>query len=61
MNIIVANRQLDQIKSLNLDDIMKIIEGEFTAEEIVSQLKHLFAARYIIDVTAIKIIKILIL
>ncbi len=54
MNIIVANRQLDQIKSLNLDDIMKIIEGEFTAEEIVSQLKHLFAARYIIDVTAIK-------
>ena len=53
MNVIVSN--LNANKFLNLDvDIIKSINGEFTAEEIVQSFSNFFFNRMFLDITAIQ-------
>lgn len=53
MNVIVANKQQALLANLNID-IIKTINGEFTADEIVEQFSNFFFGRMILDLTALK-------
>ena len=53
MNVIVSNRQQALLANLNID-IIKTINGEFTADEIVEQFSNFFFGRMILDLTALK-------
>lgn len=53
MNVIVGN--LNNSKFLNLDvDIIKTINGEFSAEEIVQSFSNFFFNRMFLDITSIQ-------
>lgn len=53
MNVIVANKQRELLNNLDID-IIKDINGEFEATEIVDMFKNFFFNRMILDVSAIK-------
>jgi len=53
MNVIVSNQQNDLLSSLQID-VIKKVEGEYTADEIVSMFENFFYQRLILDITAIK-------
>lgn len=53
MNVIISNRQQALLANLNID-IIKTINGEFTADEIVEQFSNFFFGRMILDLTALK-------
>lgn len=53
MNVIVANRYKDALADLDIE-VIKKIEGEFTAEEIINTFKNFFFQRMILDITALK-------
>lgn len=53
MNVIISNSADDVLSSLNID-VIKKIQGEFSAEEIISMFENFFYEKMIIDITAIK-------
>ncbi|MEG0577245.1 MAG: hypothetical protein RSA91_00645 [Bacilli bacterium] len=53
MNVIIANRYQSMLQTLNID-VIKVLNGEFEVEEIVSSFQNFYFQRMIIDVTAIK-------
>lgn len=53
MNVIVSNKQQALLANLNID-IIKTVNGEFTADEIVEQFSNFFFGRMILDLTALK-------
>lgn len=53
MNVIVSNLNKDKFSSLNID-IIKSINGEYDAEEIVQTFSNFFFNRMFLDITAIK-------
>ena len=52
MNVIVANKQQNDLASLDID-IIKSLTGSYNASEIVEMFKSFFYSKMIIDVTAI--------
>ena len=53
MNVIVTNKQQNQLSTLDID-IIKSISGIYEANEIVEMFKNFFYSKMILDVTAIK-------
>ena len=53
MNVIVANRYRDALASLDIE-VIKKLEGEYTASEIVETFKNVYFNKMILDVTALK-------
>lgn len=53
MNVIVSNKSQSLLSSLDID-VIKSINGEFPAEEIVNMFSNFFFNRMFLDVTAIK-------
>ncbi len=53
MNAIVANKNHGLLESLDVD-VIKSINGEFTAEEIIQTFSNFFFNRMFLDITAIK-------
>ena len=53
MNVIVSNKNQGLLSSLDVD-VIKSINGEFTAEEIISTFSNFFFNRMFLDITAIK-------
>lgn len=53
MNVIVSNRYQSMLETLDIE-IIKNLNGEFEADEIVNQFKNFFYQRMILDITAIK-------
>lgn len=53
MNVIVSNKADEILSSLNID-VIKKVQGEFSAEEIVSMFENFFYEKLILDITAIK-------
>lgn len=53
MNVIIANRYQTMLQSLNID-VIKMLNGEFEVNEIVSSFQNFYFQRMILDVTAIK-------
>lgn len=52
MNVIVANKCRDKLAELDVD-IIKSINGEFSADEIVQSFSNFFFNRMFLDITAI--------
>ena len=53
MNVIVANKNEGLLNSLDID-IIKSINGEFEADEIIQTFSNFFFNRMFLDITAIK-------
>lgn len=53
MNVIVSNKYQGMLETLDID-IIKSINGEYDAEEIISVFDNFFFQRMILDITAIK-------
>ncbi len=53
MNVIVANKYQTLIGTLNID-VIKMVTGEFTVQDLVNQFSNFFYNKMIIDITAIK-------
>lgn len=53
MNVIVANRALEELSNLDID-LLKSVNGEYDASELVSMFKNFFFNKMILDITAIK-------
>ena len=53
MNAIVSNKNQTLLNSLDVD-IIKSINGEFTADEIISTFSNFFFNRMFLDITALK-------
>lgn len=53
MNVIVSNKQQNQLANLDID-IIKSITGVYEASEVVEMFKNFFYSRMILDVTAIR-------
>ncbi len=53
MNVIVSNKNRDLLNSLDID-VIKSINGEFTADEIIGTFSNFFFNRMFLDITAIK-------
>lgn len=53
MNVIVSNKYQSMLESLDID-VIKSINGEFDADEIISTFQNFFFQRMILDITAIK-------
>ena len=53
MNVIVANKQQNELANLDID-IIKSLTGSYTALEIVEMFKSFFYSKMILDVTAIE-------
>ena len=53
MNVIIANEAKEMLSTLDID-VIKNVEGVYTADEIVDMFKNFFYARMILDITAIK-------
>ena len=52
MNVIVSNRRRDVFSDLNVD-VLKSINGEFSADEIIQSFSNFFFNRMFLDITAI--------
>ncbi len=53
MNVVVSNKNKGLLASLDID-VIKSIEGEFTAEEIIQSFSNFFYNRMFLDITAVK-------
>ena len=53
MNVIVANKNEGLLNSLDVD-VIKSINGEFGADEIVQTFSNFFFNRMFLDITALK-------
>jgi len=53
MNVIVSNKNQGLLSSLNVD-IIKSINGEFSADEIIGTFSNFFFNRMFLDITAVK-------
>ena len=53
MNVVISNKKKDILSGLGIE-IIKEIDGEFTADEIIETFKNFFFQRMILDITAIK-------
>ncbi len=53
MNVIVSNKYQNMLATLDID-VIKSINGEFSADEIISQFTNFYFNKMIIDITAIK-------
>lgn len=53
MNVIVSNKNQGLLSSLDID-VIKSMNGEFTAEEIINTFSNFFFNRMFLDITAIK-------
>ena len=53
MNVIIANRYSQMLSNLKID-IIKNVQGEFSAEDIVSNFQNFFFNKMILDITAVK-------
>ena len=53
MNVIVSNKYQQLLANLDID-IIKSINGEFSADEIVSQFANFFFNKMVLDITAVK-------
>lgn len=53
MNIIIANKYREQLKTLNIEVIKELI-GQFDASDITDSLESIYFEHIIIDITAIK-------
>lgn len=53
MNVIVANRAIEELSALDID-LLKSVTGVHEASEIVSMFKNFFFNKMILDVTAIE-------
>lgn len=53
MNVIIANKYNSMLQNLDID-IIKSLNGEFDAEEIISTFQNFYFQRMILDITAIK-------
>lgn len=53
MNVIITNKYNAMLQGLDID-IIKSLNGEFEAEEIVSTFQNFYFQRMILDITAIK-------
>lgn len=53
MNVIITNKYASMLQGLDID-IIKSLNGEFDAEEIISTFQNFYFQRMILDITAIK-------
>ena len=53
MNVIVSNKNQNLLNSLDVD-VIKSMNGEFTADEIIGTFSNFFFNRMFLDITAIK-------
>lgn len=53
MNVIVTNKYKEMLMSLDIE-VIKSIEGVFTADELISTFENFFFNKMILDITAIK-------
>ena len=53
MNVIVSNKHDGLLQSLNLD-VIKTLNGEYTADEIINTFSNFFFNKMFLDITAIK-------
>lgn len=53
MNVIVSNKYEPMLQTLEID-VIKRLNGTFTADEIIEQFQNFFFQRMILDITAIK-------
>ena len=53
MNVIVSNKNQNILNSLDID-VIKSINGEFSADEIAATFSNFFFNRMFLDITAIK-------
>lgn len=53
MNVLVTNKQEEQLSSLGIE-LLKTLRGEYDVDEIISQFSNFFFAKMVLDVTAIK-------
>ena len=53
MNVIISNKYQDNLSKLDID-IIKNLNGEFSAEELISNFKNFFFNKMILDITALK-------
>ncbi len=53
MNVIVSNKYQQLLANLDID-VIKSINGEFSASELVSQFSNFFFNKMILDITAVK-------
>ena len=53
MNVIVSNKNQSLLNSLDID-IIKNVNGEFTAEELIQSFSNFFFNRMFLDITAIR-------
>ncbi len=53
MNVIIANQQKEIIAGLDID-IIKSLDGEFDADELVSMFQNFYFGKMILDLTAVR-------
>ena len=53
MNVIVSNQKKDVLDALNID-VIKSINGQYDADELIEMFKNFYYQRMILDITAIK-------
>ena len=53
MNVIVSNKQKSLLNSLDVD-VIKSINGEFSADELIGTFSNFFFNRMFLDITALK-------
>ena len=53
MNVIIANKYISMLNSLNIEVIAKEI-GEFSVDDIIAKFKNFYFNRMILDITALK-------
>jgi len=53
MNVLVTNKQEEQLSSLGIE-LLKTLRGEYDVDEIISQFSNFFFMKMVLDVTAIK-------
>lgn len=53
MNVVIVNRQKDKLSNLNIE-VIKRLDGEFEADEIISSFQNIFYNKMILDITALK-------
>ena len=53
MNVIICNQRKELLNNLNID-VIKTLEGQFDADEIVNMFRNFYYQRMILDITALK-------
>ena len=53
MNVIIADRKMDELSTLDID-LLKSIKGVYPVEELITMFKDFFFNKMILDLTAIK-------